>query len=182
MKTILFKISIIFLLLSLMGAGCQKDEIEYADESIVVSNNPGVSVYKMNLNYLDKVFVEVTPEGLNKVLALDDKTLDSYTMDSKGKLMPKYRHLLKSGYIVGGGSRKASFTDITFTEYYNYNKEHGVSSWPDELIKSRIIDNDPYEELYWMGCLGCSIKEFTLAQINEMIENGNLEEHFARIK
>ena len=182
MKPKILKLSSIALLFLFIGAACQKDEMQYADESIVVSNNPGVSVYKMNLNYMDKVIVEVTPEGLNKVLALDDKTLDSYHIDSKGNLMPKYRHLLKSGYIVGGGSSKASFTDITFTEYYNYNKEHGVSCWPSELIKPRIIDNDPYEEYYWMGCLDCAIKEFTLGQINEMIENGTLEKYFTKLK
>jgi hypothetical protein len=182
MKPKILKLNVIALLFLFFGASCQKDELEYADESIIVSNNPGVSVYKMNLDYLDKVRVEVTTEGLNKVLALDDKNLDSYNIDSKGNLMPKYRHLLKSGYIVGGDGSKASFTDITFTEYYKYNKENGVSCWPDELIRPRIIDNDPYVEYYWMGCLNCTIKEFTLGQINDMIESGTLEEHFTRIK
>ncbi len=182
MKLKVLKLCTAALFLLFIGTSCEKYELDYADESIVVSNNPGVTVYKMNLDYLDKVRVEVTPEGLNKVLALDDKNLYNYNMDSKGNLMPKYRHLLKSGYIVGGGSSKASFTDITFTEYYKYNKEHGVSSWPAELIRPRIIDENPYEEFYWMGCLNCSLKEFTLGQINEMIENGTLEEHFTRLK
>lgn len=182
MKPKILKLCIVALLFLFIGAGCEKDELDYADESIVVSNNPGVTVYKMNLDYLDKVRVKVTPEGLSKVPILDDNTLDSYDIDCKGKLMPKYRHLLRCGYIVGGGSSKASFTDITFTEYYNYNKEHGVNSWPAELIIPRIIDNDPYEAFYWMGCLDCAIKEFTLGQINEMIESGTLEEHFTRLK
>ncbi|MFV0267366.1 MAG: hypothetical protein ACK5HT_09545 [Draconibacterium sp.] len=182
MKPKILKLCIWALLFLIIGAGCQKDELDYADESIVVSNKPGITVYKMNLDYIDKVRIHVTSEGLSKVPILDDSTLNSYNIDSKGNLMPKYRHLLKSGYIVGGGTRNASFTDITFTEYYNYNKEHGVNSWPAELIRPRIIDNDPYEELYWMGCLDCGLKEFTLGQINEMIENGTLEEHFTRMK
>ena len=171
------------MLILFIGVSCEKDELDYADESIVVSNKPGVSVYKMNPDYIDKVRVHVTSEGLSKVLILDDNTLDSYDVDGKGNLIPKYRYVLKSGYTVGGNaSSEDSYTDITFAEYYNYNKEHGVNSWPAELIKPRIIDHDPYEEYYWMGCLNCSLKEFTLAQINEMIEKGTLEEHFTKIK
>ncbi len=169
-------------ILAFIGVSCQKDELDFADESIIVKNTLGISVYKMNPDYFDKIFVEVTPEGLNKVLALDPKNLNSYTIDSKGKLMPKYRHLLKSGYMVGGSSSNASYTDISFTEYYEYNKDHNTSSWPDDLIKPRIIDNDPYKEYYWMGCIDCEQKEFTLGQINEMIENGTLENYFTRIK
>ncbi len=183
MKPKILKLSVIALLFLFIGASCDKDELDYANESIVVSNNPGVSVYKMNLDYLDKVRVLVTSEGLSKVPILDDSTLDSYIVDGNGNLIPKHRYVLKSGYVVGGNANSEdSYTDITFTEYYNYNKEHGVNSWPVELLKPRIIDNAPYEEYYWMGCLDCAIKEFTLGQINEMIENGTLEEHFTKIK
>ena len=34
------------LFLFFIGNGCEKNEIEYADESIVVDNWPGVAVYK----------------------------------------------------------------------------------------------------------------------------------------
>lgn len=183
MKHRLFKLSTVLLLFLFLGVACEKDEIEYADETIIVSNNPGISVYKMDLDYIDKVWIQITSEGkLNRVLCLDDNSIDNYKLDSNNRLIPNYRYLLKSGYIVGDANRNAAYTNITFQEYYNYNKKNGVNSWPDELIKPRIVDKNPYQELYWMGCLDCKIKEFTLAQINEMIENGTLEEHFTKVK
>ncbi len=176
------KLSTVVLLLIFIGTSCQKDEFEYADESIIISNHPGVFVYKTSFDYLDKVWIQVTPDGnLNRILSLttDDNNL---VIDKEGNITPKYRHLLKSGYIVGDAHEWAAYTDISFTEYLDYNEKNNVNSWPMELIELRIVDKNPYEELYWMGCLNCSIKEFTLGQINEMIEKGTLEEHFTRIK
>lgn len=184
MKSKIFKLYPVVLLFLFMGASCQNDDIEYADESIVVYNNPGFHVYKTKANYFDKVWVEVTSDGkLNKVLIIDEKNIHlNYIEDKNKELQPTYRHLLKSGYIVGDASRKAQYTDITFTEYYDYNKENKVNSWPDELIWPRIVDEDPYEELYWMGCLNCKMQKFTLGEINDIIENGTLETTFTKIK
>jgi hypothetical protein len=184
MKPKILKLSSVFLLLLFMGVSCQKDEIEYADENVVVYNNPGFHVYKTKANYFDKVWVEVTSDGkLNKILIIDEKNVHlNYKLDKNGELQPTYRHLLKSGYIVGGAAQQAQYTDITFTEYYNYNKENKVNSWPDELIWARIVDEDPYEELYWMGCLDFKIEKFTLGEINNMIENGTIDSVFTKLK
>ncbi len=101
MKLKKLKLLSIFLLLLFVGAGCQKDEIEYADESIIVSNHPGFFVYKTNINYLNKVWVQITPDGnLNGILSLT-RNDNNLVIDREGNIMPSYRHLLKSGYIVG---------------------------------------------------------------------------------
>jgi hypothetical protein len=184
MKPKILKFSTVVLVLLFIGASCQKDDIEYADESIVLYNNPGFNVYKTRGDFFDKVWVEVASEGsLNKVLSLDvEKDIHNYDIDKKGNLTPKYRHKLKSGYVVGDANIMAKYTDITFTEYYQYNKENNVGSWPDELIRNRIVDEDPYEKLYWIGCLSCKMQKFTLGEINELIENGTIETIFTKLK
>ncbi len=182
MKPKIIKLSAVFLLLLFLGAGCQKDEIEFADESIVVSNHPGVFVYKTNDDYLDKVWIQITPEGeLNQILALD-RNDSNIEINKNGNVMPRYRHLLKSGYIVGDAHKWAAYTNITFKEYLKYNEENGVTCWPHELIWPRIINKDPYSELFWWGCLNCTTQEYTLGEINEMIEKGTLETVFTKLK
>lgn len=84
--------------------------------------------------------------------------------------------------MVGDAHQRAAFTDITFTEYLRYNEKHGIDHWPDELLWPRIIDKDPYTELYSIGCLDCAEKIFTLGEINKMLEEGTIEEHFTKLK
>ena len=176
----ILNLTTVVLLLLFTGASCQKDEMEYADENIVVSNRPCVFIFKTKDNYSDKIWVQITPEGnLNRIPVLNKQ---NYDIDKNGKLKPKYRYILKSGYMVGDAHEWAAFTDITFTEYLSYNEKYGITHWPDTLLWPRIIDKDPYIELFWMGCLDCKIKEFTLGEINEMIEDGTIEKHFTKLK
>lgn len=182
MKPKILKLGTIVLLLLFAGAGCQKDVINYDDESITVSNNPGVFVYKTKDSYMDKVWVQITPEGeLNQILALDRKDTN-IEIDKDDNVIPLYRHLLKSGYVVGDAHKWAAYTDITFKEYLSYNEKNGTGSWPEELIWPRIIDRNPYVELYWWGCLNCKTEKYTLGEINTMIENGTLETVFTKLK
>jgi hypothetical protein len=177
-----FKLLIIFLSFMSFGVGCQKDEIEYADESIVVSNHPYVSVYKTKGDYLN--YISVGMDTLGNITNSPDYTYESGNVGKKnnGDVYFKYRYLLKSGYIVGYLYPDQVFTDITLKEYIDYNKANSVAGWSDNLIYPRVIDRDPYTELYYMGCLSCPEKKFTLGEINEMIENGTIEQHFTKLK
>ena len=188
MKPKILKMCSFVLLVLFIGAGCQKDKIEYADESIVVSNrSPGLSIYKTRGDYLDKIVVQVSKDG--DIISLPSLKIEddpNYEIDRNGNIKANYRRLLKNGYIVGGGRLLNAYTDITFNEYVAYNKEHNVAVWPVELVKPRIIDYNPYIEFYGSVCHGididCSVQEFTLGEIYEMLENGTIEEHFTRYK
>ncbi len=182
MKPKIIKLTAIFLLLLFIGAGCKKNEIEIADESIVVDNHPGVEVYKTNGNYFNYITVSINETG--QISRQPDYTLNDprIKMDKKGRVTYNSRWLLKSGYIVDmEAHHNDAYTNITFQEYVDYNTKNGVVM-PSELILPRIIEKDPYIKFYHMGCLNCKLKEFTLGEINQMIENGTLEEHFEKIK
>jgi hypothetical protein len=77
MKPEILKLTTAVLLLLFTGASCQKDEMEFADESIEISSKPGISVYKTNSNYFDNISVQITTEGImNKIPA--------YTLNNPG--------------------------------------------------------------------------------------------------
>ena len=137
---------------------------------------------KQKKDYFNYVAVKVNSSG--DLTMFPGYTLSSpgIIVDDKGNISYNLRWRLKSGYLVeiGLGS-KESFTKITFQEYVDYHTKHGVVM-PPKLISPKIIDTDPFTEFYFMGCLDCAKKEFTLGQIEEMINNGTLEEHFEKMK
>jgi hypothetical protein len=183
MKTTLLKISIIFLLLSLMGAGCKKDEIQYADESLEISGEPGFSIYKTNGDYFN--FVSVIVVSDEHLAAVPGYTLNdpSIKVDANGKVSPNFRWRLKNGYIIAKGTDVNSvFTNITFQEYVDYNTAHGVACWPDNLIRAKIIDRSPFTEFYHHDGWNKPSKTYTLGEINKMIEAGTLETTFEKLK
>ncbi|NOY96575.1 MAG: hypothetical protein GXO81_09400 [Chlorobi bacterium] len=182
MKPKIIKLTAIFLLLLFIGAGCKKNEIEIADESIVVDNYPGVSVYKTNGNYFNYISIKFNDDGELGGTPYFTSQSSGISIDAKGNVSYNRRWLLRSGYIVCSEiSRKDVFTDITYTEYYNYcikNKK----SYTAEMFRSRVIDENPFIEYYYSTGFNKKYKEFTLGEINQMIENGTLEEHFEKIK
>ena len=186
MKLKILKFSTLIFLLLFLGGSCQKDEIEFADESIIVSNRPpGLSIYKTRGDYLDKVLIRISDKGeIIATPAINVEDNPNFITDKNGKIKASYRRLLKNGYIVGGGWLDAAYTNITFDEYVTYNQKHNVVVWPVELLEPRIIDRDPYLEFYASVCHGndCQVQEFTLGEIYEMLENGTIEEHFTRYK
>ena len=195
MNSKILKLSIIILLTGLKFTGCQYNFINDAEKSkntsnitfpndtILVSNRPGVSVYKTKNDYFNYISVQLLPDG--RINAIPDYTLNNprIKIDKNGKIEINTRWLLPNGYIVDiEASLNESFSDITFQEYVDYNTANGVAGWSAELIRPRIIDTDPFTEFYYMGCSDCKIKYFTLAQIYQMLENGTIEEYFKKLK
>ncbi|MBN1821248.1 MAG: hypothetical protein JXR31_10855 [Prolixibacteraceae bacterium] len=178
----ILKPSICVLLLLFIGAGCEKESFEIADESIVVDNRPGFSIYKTSHNYFNYVSIKLTDDGQPNAIpgyTLDDSRIK---VDSNGNITPNFRWRLKSGYIVDKETYfDGVFTNITIQEYVEYTTKN-IGGWPDDLLLHRIKDKDPFTEFYYTGCLNCPLKEFTLGEINEMLENGTIEEHFTRLK
>ena len=183
MKTKKIKLLTIFLFLLFMGASCQKDETELADESIEISTFPGIAVYKTNGSYLNNISVQITPEG--KLNAIPAYTLSDprIVVDRKGNIKVNFRWLLKSGFIVDTETYLNNvFTNISVQEYVDWNTDHGVAGWPNNLIEHRIIDKNPFTEFYFYDGVNKTPKTFTLGEINEMVEKGTLETVFTKLK
>jgi hypothetical protein len=182
MKSKIFKLCTAVLLFLFLGASCQKDEIEYADESIEISFEHDISIYKTRRDYFNYVFLQITEEGkLNNVPSyiLSDPRI---SVDAKGNAEQNFRWRLKSGYILDKeASHKKVFTDITIREYIEYNSAHNIAVWPDSLISPRIIDRDPFIEYYYSDDTGLP-EVITIGEINDMIENGSLETVFTKLK
>ncbi len=199
MKHKIIKFSTVILLFAFIGASCQKDEIEYADESMVVeigSADPGWGIYKTKGNYFNYISFKLLDDGrLNATpgytikdvgIPYEENPLASYRLkrDKNGKIVSNYRWRLKGGYILDheASLKHGVFTDISFQEFVDYTEKHNTGSWPDELLKPRIIDKDPFENFYYLSRYGRSPVVLTVGEINKMIEEGTLETVFKKLK
>ena len=183
MKQKKLKLITVVLLLMFIGAGCQKDEIELADESIEISSYPGINIYKTKGNYIDYVDVQITSEGNLNALPSYNAKDPRIIINANGNVKQNFRWRLKNGYILDNNvSLNEAFTDITIQEYVERNSENGVTVWPLHLIKPRIIDRDPFTEFYHLDGIGKEEQIFTIGDINELIESGTLETVFKKLK
>ena len=176
MKSKIFKLYSVVLLFLFLGASCQREEMEYADENIEITFEHDISIYKTRGDYYNYVYVQITEEG--KLNAVPSYTLSDprISIDDKGNAEQNFRWRLKSEYILD-----KVFTDITIREYVEYNSAHKIAVWPDSLILPRIIDRDPFIEYYHSD--GTRLPEaITIGEINDMIENGTLETVFTKLK
>lgn len=182
MKSKLFKLSMVVLLFLFLGAGCQKDEIEYADENIEISSYPGISIYKTKGDYNDKLTVCLDTAGNITCTPLFGNDPSIVSKNKNGEFRLNRRHFLKSGYITEDISLNRVFTDITITEMVKSFTEFDRGYWSPERYLSRIIDRDPFLEFYHFDGIGKEVRIFTIGQINDMIENGTLETVFTKLK
>ncbi len=199
MKQKKLKLSTVILLpmiigIAFIGTGCQKDEIEYADESMVFtigSAEPGIAIYKTKGDYFNYISFLLLDDG--RLNATPDFTLKSLEnplgkstlkRDKNGKIVPNFRWHLRNGYIIcrGVSLTNTVFADITFQEFVDYTEKHNTACWPHELLKPRIIDKDPFKEYYYLYRYGRSSITLTVGEINKMIEEGTLETVFEKLK
>ncbi len=176
-------LTISLLSIVLLFTNCKKEKIEFADENIIVNNEPSLSVYKTNGDYFNYVTIKQDSFGnitqSPSYCSKNDPRI-TYQNGNKGYT---YRWKLKSGYIVDcEWKHDKIFTDITITEFIKYADNHNICAMPDSILIKRIIDTNPFKEYYWLGGLNEELQEFTLGEINEMIENGTLETVFTKIK
>ena len=180
MKTLLLRISVFSLLFFLLGTGCKKDEIQYADENIQVSSLPGFCIYKTRNNYINNIEV-----GIDSIGNVGWTPLYSYSSNAvivdKGHVSLKYRYVLRSGYILDFTGFNIVFTDITIKEMCEKYQEFGPDYWSGKM-QSRIIDKDPFNEFYHLNGINKPEKIYTLGEINKMIELGTLETVFDKLK
>jgi hypothetical protein len=183
MKSKILKLCPVVLLFLFLGASCQKDEFEYADESIEVYNSPGIAVYNTKGDYFN--LVDLNVDSLNNITMIRSYiTGDSRVlMSENGNITFSNRWRLKSGYIVAKEvSIRYSFTNITLKEYVDYTTKYNSGAWTDEMLLPRIIDRDPFLSFYYLNGINQSEMKFTLGEINEMLENGTIEKYFTKLK
>lgn len=182
MKSKILKLCTAVLLFLFLGTSCQKDEFEYADESISISSWPAISVFKTNGDYFNNITVGLNDKkGINSYPDYHEKS-ENVLVNEKGEYNYKYKWLLKSGYIVvQGGDFNSAVTDISLTEYVKFN-EPFKTNWDTVMLSSRIIDKNPFAEFYFLNGINKTPKTFTLGEINKMIENETLETVFTKLK
>ena len=182
MKSTIFKLCPIVLIFLFMGASCQKDEIEYADESISISSWPAISVYKTKGDYFSNITVGIDDKKAISSYPDYNVKSDNVLVNKNGEYNFKYKWLLKSGYIVvQGGDFNCAVTNISLTEYINFN-EPFKTNWDTVMLAARIIDKNPFTEFYYLNGTNKPHVIFTIGEINDMIENGTIEEQFTKLK
>ena len=183
MKTLTKKLIVLSaLLIIFVGVGCDKNEIEIADESVTVSSYPWLSVYKTKADYFNNITVEINDNS--EVISYPDynEKSSNVILGKDGKYKYMYKWLLSNGYVVvQGGKFKCAVTDISLTEFINFNEPY-KTNWDSKMLQDRIIDTDPFVTFYSMDGIGKSIKEYTLGEIKEMIDNGTIEVYFEKLK
>ena len=171
MKTTILKISFIFLFLSLMGAGCEKDKPE--------ALGPGLTIYKTSNDYFNNASINLMD---GKVYYLPDIPIET---DGNGIVHHKFRVKLANGYILASGDHSiyTAFLSYTVEEYYNMMEVQKIHPSFNEL-QNNIIDSDPFEKYYYdtipYGSGGFEFKD--TAKINEIIRNGEIEKYFKKLK
>ena len=182
MKPKILKLTTVVLLLLFTGASCQKDEMEYADESIEISSWPAISVYNTKSDYFKNITVGINDKKQIRSYPDYDVKSDNVFVNKNGEYNFKYKWLLKSGFIVvQGGDFNCAVTDISLTEYINFNEPY-KTNWDTVMLAARIIDTDPFTEFYFHDGLNKTPKTFTLGEINKMVESGTLETFFTKLK
>lgn len=182
MKHKILKLSTVVLLLLFIGVSCEKDELDYADESIEIPTSIGLSIYKTKKDYKEFLTVSLDSAGNVSSTPLFGNNPSVVTEKEDGSFTLNNRYLLQSGYVLEDIYIDHVFTDITVEEMVISFTENGAAFWSPERFINRIIDRNPFDEFYFQKSETYESETITIGEINEMIENGTIENHFTRIK
>ncbi len=149
-------IIIISLLISLSCRSKKEATNVPAESKQEVRANPPVIIYKTRKDYFDKVPISLSNDKMS-VVSFPDKT-DIYYRGSFASPT-----LLVGGYLLDnrGIGKNSAFTDYSYSEYSQLE----ATPTAETLIK-RVIDNDPFIEIY-----SCKCKRDTI-EINRLIKKG----------
>jgi hypothetical protein len=155
-------------------AGCGKGESDLGPRS---------SIYKTKGDYLNYVHIWAGTRAPNIYTVKDGRI-----KIEGGDTISANRLKLIDGYIFAEEANPSDyFTDITFAELTGYNENH-PDLFPKDSMFERVIDEEPYLEFYIDKAYEFGISnldEFdllTVEQLNEIIQNGELEKYFDRVK
>jgi len=149
-----------------------------ADPEII---GPKAKIYKTNgeyFNYLNTWGVDNGPIDLN---------FGARVKYENGDTLYNFRWQLANGYVLGIEISEADyFTNMTMKELVRYKELNPTELiFPRDSFINRVIDNDPFTE-FWMAKENYEKYELpdsaTIAELNEMIKNGELKNEFERLK
>lgn len=185
MKTFFLKISVFILLITIMGAGCKKDEedLSYLDgKTPLAVSQPGFAIYKTKKDYFFNVSIRpYVDDFLCPELSENSSSITLY----KGEYYYSKRFRLADGYIASfEESVDSYFTSLSFDEYIRekltpYYTHEGKA--PSKVVNS-IIDKDPFTEFYYSKESFNGKAEITINEINQLIKEKTLENYFTKIK
>jgi hypothetical protein len=180
MKTTLLKIGAFLLLFALVGVSCKKDEedLSYLDNEKIFEFHPGAfAIYKTKNDYFFNV--SVTPmQGYIFSPELKKENLTFY----KGKYHNPSRFRLNDNYIVSiGESPSSCFTSLSFDEYVREELAPVVGVVNQKVIDN-IVDRNPFTEFYRSPDSFNGKTWITIDEMNSLIREKRLGEHFIKIK
>ncbi|MDA3927904.1 MAG: hypothetical protein PF541_03035 [Prolixibacteraceae bacterium] len=173
MKTNIF---IIGLLLGLFfNVSCSKEEI----------TKPGLVIVKLqNVEDFDKVFIGMYED--NEIWRtpsfgwLDERSgiIDSDSILLTRKILSNEFVLVAEGLVYG----RDAMLDLTVKEYIKMQNELGELSIPEDVILEHVVDKEPYIEFYYDENRPRIFELNDVDEINDIIENGELDQYFKKVK
>lgn len=146
---------------------------------------PGISIYKTRGDYFDHADIGMKK---NEIFRTSIYSGDMYKfITSNTDTVYKYRIRLDKGYILDfeADSRYDVFLDLTFKQHMALEKifPGGIGH---EILKSHIIDNDPYVEYFRDTSeprkFEMTVETVDTSELNTIIREGKLAQYFERLK
>lgn len=181
MKSIIFKISTVFLLFALIGPGCEeKEDLSYLDNTkSFYAGMPGFAVYKTKKDYFYNV--SVTPFE-DEIFSPELKEGGSRITLHKGKYFYTERYRLNENYVVSMEIGVNSyFTNLSYDQYIKEKLTPAVGETNPKVISS-IVDRDPFTEFYYSQKSFDGMAGITITELNQLIKEKNLEKYFTKLK
>jgi hypothetical protein len=150
----------------------------------IADTAPGISVYKTKGDYFNMAFVFMNSSGIYGKMAFYNPRSNSISRFKITETDTIYipRAKLIDGYmLVGEHNKDMVFLNLTLKEYLRYEIKNGHPPTDDELYDN-ILDDDPFIEYYYDQQKPRRFEMSDTAEINQIIENGELEKYFKRIK
>lgn len=171
MKSKILKLSTIFLLFTLIGAGC-----DWMYNSPVKYN---VDIYKTKGDYRYLYTIGISGDEISAKNCWEkDRVL--WTGLNKDTIY-KRRQSGANGYLIGRINLNDVYLSLTHKEVVlkEIEMNNPGNALPDDTLRKYILDTKPYLE-----CWRC-ITELELSdsvRINEIIKNNEIEKYFKRLK
>ncbi len=171
MKSKILKLSTVILLFLFIGAGCDW-----------MYNSPVTGIvwlYKTKGDYRHLYTIKMSGEEIsaNACWELDKSLWTGLNEDT----IYKWRQNAANGYIISGPAKltdvylSLTYKEVLLKEIALNNPGHPL---PDDTLRKYILDEDPYLEFYRCTDLGPDDS----VKINKIIQNGEIEKYFERLK
>ncbi len=183
MKSIILKISTIFLLFALIGSGCEdKEDLSYLDNTkSFYAGMPGFAVYKTKKDYFFNIPIRPYGNGFQSPGLNENSGGITFF---KGKYYSTGCYRLNDDYVVSYGIfLDYYFTSLTFDEYIRekLSPQYNQGETNPKVINN-IIDRDPFTEFYYSQESFDGMAGITIAELNQLIKEKNLEKYFKKLK